>query len=353
MFIRPLPALLAACAIASTSCREAKIRSYQIAKEENPPAVAPATPSSTSALPAIHWQKPDGWQEQPARSMRVASFSVASPDGRQADLAITTFPGDVGGDFANVNRWRGQIQLPPIAETELPGVIALIDLPAGKFLWVDLTSDATLIDGKYRARILGAWLKQADRTWFFKLAGESDLVESQREVFFAFLRSVSFDPAATIAAPSATANSPAMPPALGETPVPTAENSLAWTPPAAWTAKPLGPMRRGSYAAGEADVSITQFAAATNPLLENLNRWRRQIGLAPLEQTDLPGQTVAVAAGDLSFTTVDFTHSGSRVVGAILYRGDEAWFFKLSGPDAAVAAQKDAFIAFLKTVKAR
>jgi hypothetical protein len=63
--------------------------------------------------------------------------------------------------------------------------------------------------------------------------------------------------------------------------------------------------------------------------------------------------------GALKFTVVDLlgtaTSSGtaSRTLGAILYLGDEAWFFKLSGPDATVAAQKPAFLDFLKTVNAR
>jgi hypothetical protein len=340
-----------------TSCRDPKIRSYKIAKEQTgqpPPGMTLAKPASASAQPSIHWQKPDTWQEQAGKSMRVGSFLVAEANGIKTEVAITTFPGDVGGDFANVNRWRAQIQLPAITEAELPAAISQLDLPAGKFQLIDITSAEPLIDGKFKARILGAWLKQADRTWFFKITGDSETVGAQRETLLTFLRSVEFGAPAAPTEPSNTNTMP--PPAMTSMPVPpppAGDNSIEWTAPATWSPKPLGQMRKGSYALGEADLSITMLAAASNPLLENINRWRRQIALPPIAEGDLATQTSTVTSGDLRFTVIDCANSTNRVIGAILYHGDEAWFFKLNGPDAAVASQKVAFLEFLKSVKAR
>ncbi|HLP01175.1 MAG TPA: hypothetical protein VK163_04055 [Opitutaceae bacterium] len=138
-----------------------------------------------------------------------------------------------------------------------------------------------------------------------------------------------------------------------------ANDSISWAAPDHWVAKPLGAMRRGSFTAkntaGEADCSIFVFPAASNPLLANINRWRGQVGLAPLTEAQLAAETTAVEnAAGLKFVTVELlgqTGAGStRVLGAILYRGEEAWFFKLSGPDAVVAAEKPAFLDFLRTV---
>ena len=56
---------------------------------------------------------------------------------------------------------------------------------------------------------------------------------------------------------------------------------------------------------------------------------------------------------DIDYTGTQPSGAATHLVGAILYHGDEAWFFKLSGPDATVATQKTAFLDFLKTVKAR
>jgi hypothetical protein len=354
MLTRTVPALLAA-ALLLNGCRDEKIRSYRVAKEERRPSpTMPGLPAQTATAPSIHWQKPEGWQEQPARSMRVASFLVTGDGDKKADMAVTTFPGDVGGDFANVNRWRNQIQLPPIEESALAGAVSQFDLPAGKFQLVDLISAEPLLDGKYKARILGAWLKQPERTWFFKLAGESELVGAQRDAFLDFLKSVHFDASQPMTEPSASATMTSMPPMPGlEANAQPQDNSIVWTAPADWTTKPLGQMRRGSFSAGDADVSVTVLGAATNPLLENINRWRRQIALPPLAEADLTAQTTTLENAGMKFTLIDYVNAGNRVIGAILYHGEEAWFFKMSGTETAVAPQKDAFVNFLKTVKAR
>ena len=138
-----------------------------------------------------------------------------------------------------------------------------------------------------------------------------------------------------------------------------AANSITWAAPDHWAAKSLGAMRRGSFTAknagGEADCSIFVFPAATNPLLANINRWRGQIGLAPITEAQLPAESVTLESAGLTFTTVDLVGqqggAPTRVRGAILYRGEEAWFFKLGGPDAVVAAEKPAFLDFLRTVR--
>lgn len=362
MRTRLLLALPVVSLIFLTSCRDPKIRNYRIAKEPTAqPQPGMVAPAAAKAQPAIHWQKPDAWQEQTGKSMRVGSFLIAETNGVKTEMAVTTFPGDVGGDFANVNRWRGQIQLPPITEAELSATVTQLDLPAGKFQLIDITSAEPLIEGKFKARILGAWLKQPDRTWFFKITGDAETVGAQHETLVAFLRTVEFS--AHVAAPAA--NEPAMtnvmpPPSMmsGVVPTPpTSDNNLTWTAPASWTPKPLGQMRKGSYAltseSGEADLSITMLSAASNPLLENINRWRRQIAMAPLAEAELSTQASTITNGDLQITVIDYANNSTRVLGAILYRGNEAWFFKLSGPDTAVATQKPAFLDFLKTVKAR
>ncbi len=138
-------------------------------------------------------------------------------------------------------------------------------------------------------------------------------------------------------------------------------DSIVWAAPDHWTAKPLGAMRRGSFAprneAGEADLSIFIFPAATNPLLANINRWRGQIGLTPITEAQLPTETATLEHAGLSFTTIDIVGqapaggAATRVLGAILYRGEEAWFFKLTGPDSVVAAERSAFLDFLRTVR--
>ena len=149
---------------------------------------------------------------------------------------------------------------------------------------------------------------------------------------------------------------------MANTAVPTASGSdLVWTAPAAWTAKPNGPMRKGSFTVkgygGEADLSITAFPGSTGGLLANVNRWRGQLGLAPLDEGELESNTVHLDAGELHLVVVDFagtaTGKPTRILGAIIPHGTDTWFFKLMGPDALVESQKPAFLEFLHTIKSR
>jgi len=139
-------------------------------------------------------------------------------------------------------------------------------------------------------------------------------------------------------------------------------SALTWTAPAEWQAKALTTMRRGSFTIrGEgdatADLSIIAFPGAAGGLVQNLNRWRGQVGLATLDDAQLTAQTSVVkTAAGLEFTIADLAAEGNgprqRLLGAIASYGGETWFFKLLGPDALVAQTKPAFLAFLQTVKA-
>ncbi len=355
MSSRPL-ALALIFAAALSGCREAQVSYYRIPKEAVRPAGSlPGTAEADAAVPRLRWSAPEGWTVQPTGSVRVASFLIAAPDGRKADMAVTQFPGDVGGDLANVNRWRGQVQLAPLTEADFNQHVRTVTLPSGAFLLTEMRSETPLIEGTQHAAILGAWLKQPERTWFFKMAGEATLVESQRAPFHAFLESIAFESPAAMAAPAgasgtgADAHSHHDHPHLGR---------LTWDVPASWSSKPLTQMRKGSYAlkgadGAEADLSITSFPGEAGGLLDNLNRWRGQLQLGPLQQTELGDATSTLVSGDFRFTVVDYTSPAgdTRLLGAVLSFDGETVFFKAVGPTAVLEQQKPVFLQFLKSIK--
>lgn len=117
--------------------------------------------------------------------MRKGSYAIAGENGAEADMSITAFPNDVGGELANVNRWRGQIQLPPVAEADLPSVVVRHDHNGLKFGEVDL-----LGSGENPQRILGAWAAFGGDTWFFKLMGPDAVVAREKAAFSAFIDSI-------------------------------------------------------------------------------------------------------------------------------------------------------------------
>src|SRR5882724_4414392 len=132
MRIRLVPLALASLVLLS-ACRDPKVTSYRVPKETPEPlppiltgalpaGSSPSTPGSDMAATAVPtasgdglaWTAPANWTVKPASAMRKGSYRVPGPDGTDADLSITAFPGDVGGRLANVNRWRGQLELPPL-----------------------------------------------------------------------------------------------------------------------------------------------------------------------------------------------------------------------------------------------
>ncbi len=330
----------------------------------------PAPQVDPTAAPS--WQLPAGWTEQAGNSVRVATLQAKSADGRVAELAITQFPGDVGGDLANVNRWRGQIGLPALQANEL--AFEHLDAPGGHFDWVDLQTG-----GPKGPRILGAWLKQPERTWFFKFTGEHDVIAEHQSAFFQFIGSLRFaDPAtphAHAAAPAPPASS--VPPAsltpapqamvaAGQVamssdlpPPPETGADFSWTAPTSWKPKALGAMRKGSFTlegpGGEADLSIIVLPGAAGGLLDNVNRWRGQVGLAPWTAAELSSQARQETVDGKTFTVVDLasTSGGQRILGAITTVGPLSYFLKITGPDSTVAAQQDNFLTFLQTVRIR
>ena len=111
-------------------CKRQQIVYYEIAKEDNrieqvagdisgnselkmdSRGLPPETPGS-AANP--HWTLPEGWLPGKASTMRRGSFTVMGSDNQAVDISVTTFPGDVGGEVMNINRWRRQIGLSPIS----------------------------------------------------------------------------------------------------------------------------------------------------------------------------------------------------------------------------------------------
>ena len=217
MFARTVPpaALLVLTAL-SPSCRKAEIQTYRVAKDPvaaiadagtaNPhahaaaPTSAPSAPGAgaatppggsmaggtvtTAAGPGLTWTAPAHWKAKPASAMRKGSFSI-SGEGGEADLSITAFPGDVGGDLANVNRWRAQINLPPVTQGEFEAASQRMEKNGLRMTVVDLAGS-----GAGAQRILGAMIPHGGATWFVKVTGPDALVAKEKPAFLAFLDTI-------------------------------------------------------------------------------------------------------------------------------------------------------------------
>jgi hypothetical protein len=201
----------------AAGCQRDQVKVYRVAKEQNPPspqtapalptdsphptlppghpdissaAAAPGFAASASAQPQLTWQTPEGWTEVPPGEMRVASFKIQGQNGKQAEVSVIPLPGQAGSDGANVNRWRGQVGLSPVASDELEKSAEIVEADGQPAQLYDLAGQNPA-SGE-ATRILGVIQHRSDAVWFFKMTGDADLVEQQKPAFVTFLKSVKF-----------------------------------------------------------------------------------------------------------------------------------------------------------------
>lgn len=180
-------------AIVISGCKDESIQTYRVAKELSPllesvPAAQPAQAPSRE----INWKVPNGWREQAPSSMRVGSFLVPGSNGQTADVSVVPLSGSAGGDLANFNRWREQIELSPLSEADLSAMSEAHTFKNGTVRVVDFVSDKLLIENRFKKRIVAAIYPQGQRTWFFKMAGEDSTVRSAKSAFMEFVKSAHF-----------------------------------------------------------------------------------------------------------------------------------------------------------------
>lgn len=131
------------------------------------------------------WNVPTHWQVGKKSSMRVGSFKIETDSGQNLDISITTFPGDVGGLLANVNRWIGQINLPPVDTKNLSKYRSALTI-------ADQQGHLIEALGEQQGLLAGVLFLEKE-SWFFKLIGDTELVEKERSNFLSFVKSIRRD----------------------------------------------------------------------------------------------------------------------------------------------------------------
>ncbi|HLO67438.1 MAG TPA: hypothetical protein VK188_10500 [Holophaga sp.] len=169
----------------------------------------------------------------------------------------------------------------------------------------------------------------------------------------------------TPAAPAPMAPAaPGMPPAApagmsGEVPPPPApEHPLKWTLPKGWTETAGGGMRFATLnppGPGKIEVSVVTLPGSAGGELANVNRWRGQIGLEPLDDKALAAarKTVKSKAGPVAL--FDFTSQGQAqtrmIVGSLTAKDGNTWFLKLVGDAAPVGKASSDFTRYLESLR--
>lgn len=172
---RTIPlAIAAGLVFAIPACEQRGIEEQEVDKgieqvpeqsESAAPEQADASAEQDTRQPGP-WTVPDGWTLDPEpRQMRLATYLAPDPDG-QIEVAVTRFPGQVGGELANINRWRGQMGLPPVESAELESVIERFSAPGfeGYETRIESPSGAMLAAGVFDASNNLTWFVRATIT---------------------------------------------------------------------------------------------------------------------------------------------------------------------------------------------
>ena len=383
--------MVASLAGFASGCKKEEVQVYQ-APKDLPPAAPSGSASSAadSGMPAAGagagagsrarasaesgaerppWQVPEGWTEKPreGQSMRIASYGVTAADGRTIDISVVPLGPVAGSELDNVNRWRNQIGLPPISQAELDSQTAAVAIGGMTGKMYDMVGTQPTLDGKYKARILAAVLNAGGTTVFFKMIGEDALVSENKPKFLAWLKSVDIGDSSGGSSASSSASAPASAPAAPVAPPPAsmagpvtpppATGLPEWEVPEGWKSVPASTMRLASFAVGNGgDFSVVALGPAAGGTLANLNRWRGQLGLAPIAEAEVAAATSSVPLKDgqtaiLADLTGEGQFAGRKMLAAIVPRPDRTWFFKLTGDAALVTAERERFVKFLKSVK--
>lgn len=117
-----------------------------------------------------------------------------------------------------------------------------------------------------KVRLLAAIFPAKDQTWFFKFMGPSAAVKEHQAAFDRFVRSVRFTDRE--------------------------DEPITWTLPEGWKyERGKDPLTYGTFRFGTPDkpsrVTLSVLGKEFGSLLDNINRWRGQIGLKPAPQSEL------------------------------------------------------------------
>jgi hypothetical protein len=283
------------------------------------------------------WKLPDGWKEEPGNQFRLATIVPAGDKRLEITVGAATWQDTKESLLPNVNRWRGQLQLPEIGPKELDEVTR--EAKAG---------DRTITIVDMRGHFSGGMTPP------FARGGFAPPISSDQ--------SSSGLPAGHPPIDAADSAKAAPPRLAAPSDVP------KFTPPPSWKELPAAGLKKAEFVLSEeqkeARVTLIDFHTTEGSLigdpLANINRWRGEIGLNPIDQAALAGATETVEVDGRPVTVAamipdpakpEESKANEATIAAIVKNGDTLWFVKMRGDRELVNKRQDEFKTFLNSLK--
>jgi hypothetical protein len=268
----------------------------------------------------------------------------------EAACYLSILPGGGGGLLENVNRWRKQFGAEPLEPT------AVEALPTRPLLGRDATQ--VEVAGTFTGmgnsapragfQLIGLLFSEPAGSLFLKFTGPAGLVALERERFFAFADSLRLFEQHGASSPAVDAPPPAA-------------TRLTWTAPPGWSEAPPRAMREVSFTLGGAgECYVTRLLGNAGGLRGNLDRWRGQIGREALDEAGFAalarvlvlGQEVPVLEEEGTFSGMNGVPQPDQGLLAVAcIREGDSLFVKLTGPAELVRAERESFLAFVRSLR--
>ncbi|MEZ5990553.1 MAG: hypothetical protein R3F30_15865 [Planctomycetota bacterium] len=316
----------------------------------------------TPAKPGIEFDLPPGWKELPPSGMRLLNLQIG--DAPEVQCSLTTLGGDAGGLLANVNRWRGQIGLDGIQVEEL-AALPRAALAGKEAVLLELEGTFAGMSGSQNKAgwaMLGLLAVAREGSVFLKAVGPAATMKAEKEHFMALGRSIRMKPAAPAQGDPHAGMGDGMP-RTGPSAAQAARGALAWDLPKGWTEKQGHEMRLASFAIDGSDQTecyLFPLGGDGGGTLNNVNRWRGQMGLEPVDGATLAqAPRVQVLGHEVALVEIAGSFQGmsgpviaeAEMLAVMVELGDRALTVKLTGPKAVVQKSKDRFVAFVRSLR--
>jgi hypothetical protein len=275
--------------------------------------------------------------------MRKAAF-VVQDGGRKVEITAIDLTANSGTLLANVNRWRGQIQLPEITQAELDKSVSRIQVADAEGSYVELMGPEK---ADARQAVLAVVAVRGEQAWFFKLWGDADLALREKSRFEQFVKSVRFVATGGEGPPSVSTG------AGGGLP-------MEYDAPKGWTPSEARGAGRAAFHVADGDrkveIVVVELPASVEKLLPNVNRWRRQVQLGPITQAELEKtlQPIQVAGGAGRYIeSVGPEDAKPRLAMLVVLasHGGKSWLFRMTGDAGLALRERERFQAFARSFK--
>ncbi len=315
----------------------------------------PASADQSDEAP-LSWEVPAGWVELAPTQMRMVNLKV----GDEGECYLTILGGDGGGITGNVNRWRGQIGLGELSDSEV-AALPKMDVLGREASLVDLRGSYTGMGSAAREdwALLGAITTSSRFTLFVKFIGPQALLEREAAGFESFCSSLVFTAEAGGSASSPHGDTPPVAPGRG--PAGAGDSGgFSWDVPAGWVPEPGGGMRLVTFRVGAVECYVVVLGGDGGGVVGNIQRWVGQLGLELPSEADVAAMPLIDVLGveaPLLEATGAYTGMGAAeatpdttMLGVPCLISGRAVFIKMLGPKAEVAAQRESFLSFASSL---